>query len=91
VPLNLITFFYSLTVLFLGKLTHIPNTNLYIGGGLNLFGGDGDSPFGGNRVMANAGYILDESLDFSVQASRTFNRNPGISGSLLMFGIGIRF
>jgi hypothetical protein len=70
----------------------IPNTNLFIGGGLNLFGEDGDNPFLGNRVMANAGYILDGNLaSFSVQASRTFNRNGGISGSLLMFGIDIRF
>jgi len=70
----------------------IPNTNLYLGGGFNLLSrGDGGNPFEGNRVMANAGYLLDETLDFSVQASRTFNRNPGISGSLLMFGLGIRF
>ncbi|MDA0778681.1 MAG: hypothetical protein O3C19_06430 [Bacteroidetes bacterium] len=45
----------------------------------------------GNRVMINTGYLIDETFDLSVQASRTFNRNPGISGSLLMFGLGIRF
>ena len=64
----------------------VGKTNLYVGGGFNL-----SENFTGNRVMINTGYLIDKTFDLSLQASRTFNRNPGISGSLLMFGLGIRF
>jgi hypothetical protein len=71
---------------------NIRKTNLYVGGGLNLLGSNGGSnPFMGNRVLVNVGYLIEGTFDLSIQASRTFHRNPGISGSLLMFGLGIRF
>jgi|GEM_PF-675684 hypothetical protein len=69
----------------------VGKTNIYIGGGFNLLGNNKSENFNGNRVMINMGYLIDKTFDLSVQASRTFNRNPGISGSLLMFGLGIRF
>jgi hypothetical protein len=69
----------------------VGKTNLYVGGGFNLLGNNKSENFNGNRVMINMGYLIDKTFDLSVQASRTFNRNPGISGSLLMFGLGIRF
>lgn len=68
----------------------IRNTNLYVGGAYDLMPANRGRGVG-NMVSMRMGYLLQNRIDFSVQSSKIFGRSPEPSGTILLFGFGLRF